>query len=147
MRNLIDLISKLKKSHHHIRLTPAARADLEWWDKGLDLFHGTTGFNCDVPLPSYEFSTDSCLVGGGAHFRDKWFYVNWATDMPEMENCHINVLELEVINLAAELWGDQWRGKHILVRSATVSAINKGSVRNPSMLAIIQQIFWLSVKF
>jgi hypothetical protein len=31
--------------------------------------------------------------------------------------------------------------------SATVSAINKGSVRNSSMLAIIQEMFWLSVKY
>ena len=150
MRNLIDLISKLKHAHHRIRLTLAAKADLAWWDKGLDLFHGTTGFNCDVPLPSYEFSTDVCLVGGGAHFQDQWFYVNWHTDMPEISDSHINILELEVIHIAAELWGEHWRGKHILVRSdnsATVSAINKGSVRNPAMLAIIQQMFWLSVKF
>ena len=64
MRNLIDLISKLKKTHHQIRLNKAAKSDLQWWKTGLDLFHGSTPFCCDAPLPNFEFSTDACLVGG-----------------------------------------------------------------------------------
>jgi hypothetical protein len=150
MQNLIDLIAKLKKPHHHIRLSNAAREDLLWWKTGLELFHGRTGFCCDVPLPNYEFSTDACLVGGGAHFRNDWFYVNWATDMPEKAASHINVLELETIHLAAEYWGSKWQGLHILVRSdnsATVSAINKGTSKSPELLSIVQRLFWLSVKY
>jgi hypothetical protein len=150
MRNLIDLISKLKKPHHHVRLSKGAINDLLWWAKGLEIFHGITGFNCDDPLPEYEFSTDACLIGGGAHFLNHWFYVNWESDLPEMVNSHINILELEVIHICAELWGSLWRGKHILVRSdnsATVAAINNGTVKNPLMLAIIQQLFWLSVRY
>jgi hypothetical protein len=150
MRNLINLIAKLKKSHHRIRLSKPAKDDISWWVTGLEYFHGTTGFLCDSPLPSYEFATDSCLVGGGGHFGNQWFYVNWAIDMPEVSSSHINVLELETVLLAAELWGPLWRNRCILVRSdnmATVSAVNKGSSRSVEMLGIIQRIFWLSVKF
>ena len=150
MRNLIDLIAKLKKPHHHIKLSYGAKQDLLWWRTGLELFHGKIGFCCDVPLPNFEFSTDACLVGGGAHFRDDWFYVNWVLDMPEVANSHINVLELETIHLAAEFWGSKWQGLHILVRSdnsATVSAINKGTSKSPELLKIVQKLFWLAVKF
>jgi hypothetical protein len=89
MRNLINLIGKLKQSHHRIRLTKAAKSDISWWVVGLDCFHRTTGFLCDSPLPSYEFATDSCLVGGGGHFGDKWFYVNWANDF---QKCVLPIL-------------------------------------------------------
>jgi hypothetical protein len=150
MRNLINLISKLKKSHHRIRLTKPAKADIFWWSKGLEFFHGTTGFLCDSPLPSYEFATDSCLVGGGGHFGNEWFYVNWVVDIPEISESHINVLELETVLIAAELWGSSWRDKCILVRSdnmATVSAVNKGSSRSEEMLGIVQRLFWLSVRY
>jgi hypothetical protein len=149
MRNLTNQISKLKKSHHHIRLSKLAKSDISWWVTGLNLFHGSTSFHCDSPLPSYQFATDACLSGGGGHFGSKWFYVNWACDLPEVKDMHINVLELETVLIAAELWGKNWKDCHILVRSdnvATVSAVNKGSSRNPEMLSIMQQIFWLSVK-
>ena len=70
--------------------------------------------------------------------------------MPEVKSKHINVLELQTVLVAAEMWGSSWRGSHILVRSdnmATVSAINKGSSRSLELMPIIQQLFWLSVKF
>jgi hypothetical protein len=62
MRNLINMIVRLKKQNHHIRLSSAAKADLKWWSTGLDLFHGTTPFSCDLALPSYQFSTDACWL-------------------------------------------------------------------------------------
>jgi hypothetical protein len=149
MRNLTNLIMKLRKPHHRVRITSLARSDITWWVTGLDLFHGTTSFQCDTPLPSYHFATDACLSGGGGHFGKEWFYVNWVCDIPELGEAHINVLELETVLIAAELWGAGWRNCHILVRSdntATVSAINKGSSRSPQMLLIMQKIFWLSVE-
>jgi hypothetical protein len=42
--------------------------------------------------PSFEFSSDACLSGGGAHFLDDWFYVNWRVDGPLYAQAHINVL-------------------------------------------------------
>jgi hypothetical protein len=70
--------------------------------------------------------------------------------MPEMQESHINILELKTVLIAAEKWGPDWRGKHILVRTdntATLAAINKGSSRSVEMLQIIQKMFWLSVEF
>jgi hypothetical protein len=149
IRNLINLMVKLRSSHHRVRLTSAAKSDIQWWVTGLDNFHGTTQFNCDIPLPSYQFATDACLTGEGGHFGTDWFHVNWSIDVPEKVSSHINVLELKTIHIAAEKWGHNWRGNHILVRTdntATLAAINKGSSRNLEMLEIVKQIFWLSIK-
>jgi hypothetical protein len=49
MRNLINLTSKVSELHHHVRLDKAAKQDILWWVKGLDLFHGSSPFRSDVP--------------------------------------------------------------------------------------------------
>jgi hypothetical protein len=64
IRNIIDLITKVKCPHHHVRITPAAKSDILWWVTCLFVFHGIASFSCDQALPSYEFSTDACLSGG-----------------------------------------------------------------------------------
>jgi hypothetical protein len=97
MRNIIDLISKAKYPHHHIRLSSAAKNDISWWKTDLRVFHGVASFSCDQVLPSHEFATDACLSGGGGHFGQSWFYVSWFKDYPELVSAHINVLELKTV--------------------------------------------------
>ena len=107
------------------------------------MFHWTSPFTSDVALPSYQFATDACLIGGGAMFEGDWFYVAWEVDFLEMVDKNINVLELKTVHVAAEKWGPKWSGKHILVRSdnsATVAALNKGTSRSVEMLEIVQTI-------
>jgi hypothetical protein len=148
MRCLINLITKVKSSHHHIRLTKEAKGDVLWWLEGLNFFHGSTPLICDVPLPAHVFSTDACETGGGAHFGDDWVYVAWEKDFPECFGKHINVLELKSVVVAAARWGPVWSGQHILVRSdnmATVAAINKTSSRSVELLELVRELFWLSV--
>ena len=73
MRKLGNLISKVQKSHHYVRLGLAAREDLIWWSKGLSIFHGFTPFVSDLPIPSSSFSTDACLDGGGGFYKGDWY--------------------------------------------------------------------------
>jgi hypothetical protein len=116
----------------------------------LDVFHGFTKFTCDGLVPSSEFSTDSCLKGAGGYYQGKWFYISWLVDLPEFASCHINVLELKTVEVAAELWAKSWEGKHIRVysdNSTTVACINKGTSRTPELLLILKKLFWMSVKF
>ena len=148
MRCLINMIPKVERSHHHIRITKEAKGDILWWVDGLDFFHGTTLFVSDVPLPSYVFSCDACEKGAGMHFNNDWAYFAWEIDCPEYAGKHINILELKAVVLAAERWGSQWAGLHILVRTdnmATVAAVIKTSSRSPELLELIRQLFWLSV--
>lgn len=55
------------------------------------MFNGKTFFVDSEPVPTKEFFTDACPVGGGGLFKGHWFYVNWATDYPSLENVHINL--------------------------------------------------------
>jgi hypothetical protein len=64
MRNLVDLLLKVKQSHLYVRLGAAARSDLHWWSVGIEFFHGHAPFPADIPVPSSCFSTDACLEGG-----------------------------------------------------------------------------------
>jgi hypothetical protein len=150
IRNLLNLLPKLKEPHHYIRLGVAARGDLSWWLTAIDRFHGFTPFNIDLPLSNFVFSTDACLRGGGAYFAGDWCYVAWAEDCPELEDSSINVLELRMVLEAARRWGASWSGSHILVRSdnvAAVQAINNGTTCCMQLWDIVKELFWLSVEF
>jgi hypothetical protein len=150
LRQLINLLPKARESHHYIRISKGARQDIAWWDSALIFFHGNTPFICDEPLPAYQFSTDACLEGGGAHFCGDWVYFNWKWDFPEMVDSNINVLELKTVLEGAKRWGPLWEGLHVCVLSdnkATVSAVNKGTSRSENLLPLVHELFWLSVRY
>ena len=151
LRRLIDLTKSVDHPKWHIKLTPESKADINWWKIGLSMFHGSTCFPIDIPLPSYSYSTDACAVGGGAgHFGTKWFYVNWEVDYPEYKVKHITFLELLSIVISIKRWGHLWRGLHIKVRTdniAAMSAINKATSKSPEMMILVREIFWMCVKY
>ena len=142
MRCLINLMTKVKKSHFHIRISREARGDFEWWTEGLRRFHGHTSFISDLPVPSFVFGTDACEEAGGAHFADDWMFVSWREDVPEMVGRHINVLELQTVVMAARRWGPQWAGLHVKVCSdnmAMVASINKTTTRSVELLLLMSR--------
>jgi hypothetical protein len=150
LRNLINLLCKLKQSNHHIRLNTAAKSDINWWAVALVEFHGKTPFLNDVPVPSYYFGTDACTNGGGGHFGCDWFHVNWNLDVPELAEAHINVKELMSVFIAARIWSPYWYGRQIVVRSdnmAAVASINKSTSRSSDLLPIVKELFWLTIKY
>ena len=150
LRRLIDLSKTVDHPNWHVKLDSNARADLNWWKVGLSLFHGTTCFPIDLPLPSYSYSTDSCMVGGAGHFGTKWFYTNWEVDYPEHKEKHITFLELLSIVISIKKWGPCWRGLHVRVRTdnvAAMSAINNATSKSQDLMLLVREMFWLCVKF
>lgn len=81
-RRLIDLSKKLRCNHHKTWINADSKADLTWWSKALDCFHGNTSFVQDIRPPQGEFFTDACRVSGGAVFMHDWFYSNFEADAP-----------------------------------------------------------------
>jgi hypothetical protein len=149
-RNLINLLCKVKRSHHYIRITALAKSDILWWIRGLDEFHGSTPFNVDIPLVSHCFATDACLSGGGGHFMGDWFFTSWVVDYSEYNQAHINVLELKTILESIKRWGPSWGSLHIRVRTDNIAAaatINRSTSRSLELLQIVKEIFWLSVRY
>jgi hypothetical protein len=150
MRSLLDLITKVRESHHHVRISTMAREDLMWWDKCFDHFHGCTPFCVDIPLPSFTFATDACERGGGAYFCNDWFYVSWLNDVPDLVDVHISELELYTVYLALSRWGPTLSNAHVCVRSdsmVAVAALNKATSRCKRLMPIIREIFWLGVEY
>ena len=148
LRRLIDLSCKVKANHHRLWLNREARADLDWWATGLEVFHGSACFVCDLSPPHGSFETDACRESGGGLYMHDWFYVNFEKDLPEWKNAHINTLELLTVLVACQRWGHLWRNKHLQVKCdnlASVYAINKGSSRSPEFMRVLREIFWLSV--
>ena len=151
MRHMINLLTECKSHRRRsVKTNRDVVADLEWWKTGLLLFNGTACFIKDTPLPAHEFSSDSCKTAGGAFCMGDWFYAHWESDWPKYSECHINVLETLTVLLAAHRWGENWSGKRILVRTdntTTAAAINKGSCRQPQVMHLIRELYWLSIKY
>ena len=89
LRRMIDIVNHMQRPHHHVRINAQMRADLGWWTEFLGVFNGKTFFVDSEPVPTEEFSTDACPIGGGGFFQGDWFYVNWATDYPRLAKVHI----------------------------------------------------------
>ncbi|XP_022808832.1 uncharacterized protein LOC111345815 [Stylophora pistillata] len=150
LRRMIDTVNHMQRPHHHVRINAQLREDLKWWTEFLDVFNGKTFFVDSEPVPTAEFSTDACPIGGGGFFQGDWFYVNWATNYPSLANVHINLQETFTVLLALERWEDQLRDRWTIVRTdntTTLSAINKGTSRNPLAMQWLRELFWLSAKY
>ena len=77
LRRLIDLTKGISRLDFKIRLTRAARADIEMWETFLKSFNGRSFFLEDRLLSNYDinlFTDSSTSCGFGAVFGDKWFY-------------------------------------------------------------------------
>ena len=150
LRRIIDVINTLSRPHHHIRINKQLRGDLSWWTSFLSVFNGKTFFVDSAPVASEEFATDACPVGGGGFFRGDWFYRNWEIDHPNLAEAHINLNETFTVLLALYRWKSHLRDKWIVVHSdnhTTISALNKGTCRNPQVMKWLPDIFWFSATY
>ena len=150
LRRMIDTVNHMQRPHHHVRINAPLRADLEWWKEFLGVFNGNTFFVDSEPVPTEEFSTDACPIGGGGFFQGDWFYVNWATNYPSLANVHINLQETFTVLIALERWKDQLRDKWIIGgtdNTTTLSAINKGTSSNQLAMQWLRKLFWLSATY
>ena len=80
-------------------------------------------------------------------FQGDWFYTNWATDHPDLTDAHINLKETFTVFLALPRWKWYLHDKWIVVHTdnhTTISALNKGTSRNPQAMQWLRSIFWLS---
>lgn len=147
LRRIIDALNTLTRPYHRKRMTQTMRNDLLWWVDFMETFNGRTFFVSTKPTLTAEFSTDASLVGGGGHYQRDWFYVNWQSDFPHLQSCHINELELFTVLLALRRWGPQLSHKWIVIytdNTVTKCWLNKGTSRSERTMVWLREIFWLS---
>ena len=147
LRRIINRINSLRAPHHRSRITECIRADLEWW------IHNVRSFNGCTPISDSRDNThvciDACGLGAGGYSSGDWFHVQWA-DWPGTQQLHINYKEVLALAPAVHLWGPRWRGRRVYVYSdnqAAVAIINRGTAKDPFVMAVLRDIFWKSVLY
>lgn len=146
LRGIFNRINSLTLQHHRARITGEVRADIRWWLSYMDQFNNT------VPMvdlrPATPVSIDSCQLAGGAFYLNDAVYTPWGgTDAFTLP---INYKEVIALEPAVQAWAACWTNKRIYVHSdnlAAVSIINRGSCKNPIVMASLQRVFWLSAQF
>ena len=148
LRRIIDSINSLKADNHKMKLSAGIRADISWWQSFMTTFNGKSMLLDRQHIQSVF--TDSCTVGAGGVYEGDWFYINWDIDWPLVSQLHINSKEILAAYLAVCRWAPCWENKRIYIHSdnvTAVSAINKGTSRNPFIMACLRQLFWLSAQY
>lgn len=67
MRHLFELLSGVRKAHHHVRLGAMARADLLWWHTFMEQWNGVCMIHHPL-APSAEVWTDASGSFGCGHY-------------------------------------------------------------------------------
>ena len=148
LRRIIDSINLLKGDNHKMKLSADIRADISWWQSFMSTFNGKSMLLDRQHIQSVF--TDSCTQAAGGIYQGDWFYINWEIDWPFVSHLHINSKEILAAFLAICRWAPCWRNKRIFIHSdnmTAVSAINKGTSRNPFIMKCLRSLFWLSASY
>ena len=133
-------------------ISEAIKSDLQWWIENLP--HQKR--NIDHGNADYQIISDASLLGWGAVFENERIGGRWSAIEAES---HINVLEMTAVFLALKAFCNNFRDKHIQVKSdntCTVSYINAmGGVKSQTCNELSVQIWswciernlWLSAAY
>lgn len=148
LRRLLDKMNTLKKPWHRTRITLDMKADIQWW---LDFL---PSFNGQMPMvdnrPAAPVSIDACTTGAGAFYLNQFVYTPWDTAWPQAAREHINHKEVLALYPAVCAWAADWQNKKIYVHcdnQAACGIINRGHSKHPLVMAVLRQIWRLSVVF
>ena len=131
-----------------IRLDGELLNDILWWHQFMGIFTGKSLLMHEQPI--HSVLTDASSQGAGCFFEGDWLYCNWAHDWPQAARLHINCKETLAVVLAACRWAPLWENHVVYITSdnkTTVSALNKGSCRNKTVMCAVRLLFWLSALF
>ena len=145
--HLFTLMHSRQAPHHFIRLTPPARADIQWWVHFLQSWSGSSFM--PLPLPSkHVYSDASGSFGCGAFCQHVgWFQLIWPALWSEVS---IAAKEMVPIVLAAVLWGRHWAGQHICFHVdnlAVVAIIRRGTSKDPRLQHLMRCFMFFAALF
>lgn len=148
LRRLIDLTKGVRCLNFKIRLTRAARADLETWENFLQSFNGRSFFLEDELLSNHEiqlFTDASTTLGFGAVFGPFWFFGPWC-----IEGIPITPLEFYPIVAALYVWGKELKNRSISMFTdnlALVHIINKQTSKDPCIMLLMRFMVLYCLKY
>lgn len=147
-RRLIDASTKAKSLHHHIRLSSAMRADMNWWTTFATGWNGRSFFldHSWTPSPAFQLFTDASDQGYGAYWRGHWICDRWSRSQVKH---HIQWKELFAVLVAATAWGSQWGGKRLLVHCdnhAVVDIWHTGTSKQAALMCLVRSLFFVAAQ-
>ena len=149
LRRLSDVCKGVRRPHHRVSLTRAARLDLRAWLLFLSHFHGRSLIDQRRWAVSrvLELETDAAGGGGiGAVCGSRWLHGRWPTWLMSED---IGVQELVAVVVAVQVWSAALANHCVLVRSdnsGVVAAINSQSSRSPAAMRWLRHLFLLTVR-
>ena len=146
IRRLIDASTRVSRLHHHIRLTPAMRADIHWWIQFARQWNGRSFFldSSWTPSPAFQLFTDASDHGYGAYWAGHWLSGTWSRS--QCRNT-IQWKELFAVLVAAATWGAQWSRKRLLVHCdnhAVVQIWRTGTSNNTALMQLVRTLFLIA---
>ncbi len=124
------------------------RKDEEWWVRFLPVNNGVSMMSLEEWLaPDEILASDACLVGGGRWGNGQFFQYTFPEFIQE-QNIHIDALEMLTVILYVQLWGNQWKGKRIVISCdnlVSVQVINTNTARDKFLLQCLRELTFLAV--
>lgn len=153
-RRFYDVMAKVKKPHHYIRVTADLLDDAKVWLVFLDNFNGLCSFNelnwiDNLALELFTDASGNKKLGCGCYFQGRWSVFHWPDSWDDSVFSDITYLELVPIVLAFCLWGHELTAKKVILRSdneALVKIINKKSTKNAKVMHLIRFLVLLSLQ-
>ena len=148
LRRLFDLTRGVRRPHHRVTMTKAARLDLTAWRIFLSAFNGRSLMDIQrwQREPGILLETDAaggsglCAICGSA-----WLFGSWP---PSLSEADIAVKELVAVVVAVCVWTARFAHHCVIIRcdnSVVVDCIMSQSSRSPLLMHWLRHLFVVEV--
>ena len=139
---LIGLSKSTKHLHHHVSLSPSARADLKWWNDCIQSHNGTRLIRVDWSVGSvHHIFTDASDFGCGGYFGNSWFAIVYAGSFSPLKEQSINWRELHTAVKALITWAPSIAGDKVIFHidnMVTCHLLNKLYSPIPTLMELVR---------
>ena len=143
-----DLCVGVRRPHHRVSITRAARLDMRAWITFLSRFNGRSMLSGRRwrTQPALRLETDaSGTYGLGAVCGSFWLMGQWPTELMSLD---IVVKELIAVVVAIGVWRSHFTHRCVRICSdnaAVVDCINSQTSKSPSLMIWIRKLFIIVV--
>ena len=139
---LIGLSKTAKHLHHHVGISPSARADLIWWRDCIQSHNGTRLINVDWSVGTVNhIFTDASDYGCGGYFDDSWFAIVYTGSFSALRDQSINWRELHTAVKALVTWAPSIAGSRVIFHidnMVTCHLLNKLYSPIPPLMELVR---------
>ena len=142
LHHIIETSMKVWHLYHRVKLNQEFHRDVDWWLPYLPTWNGVILLYELHWLTSTECQlfTNASDIGFGCYFQGHWCQGEFPATSIREELMSINWRELYAVTMALAIFGDQFKGKRILVHcdNASVTQImTKSSSKSKSMMVLV----------